>query len=149
MDSNSNANVAFIKTQRKWIYADRFKINYTEHELLQFLENKFRTNNFNIEAFTKTDYYTKENYIAFKIGFPAEVEDVHLFEPSNWQLLNYNIQGLTNKIDALQLELQEQNMDILCLTEHFITKKKLKYLNITKLLAVNFNKARRNSNGND
>lgn len=47
------------------------------------------------------------------------------------KLLNYNIQGLTNKIDALQLELQLQNIDIVCLTEHFMTKEKLKYLNIT------------------
>lgn len=81
---NSNEKVAFTKTERKWIYADRFKISYTVEELKEFLNKKFKTDNITIEMFAKKDYYTKEDYIGFKLGFPNTIDDENIFDASKW-----------------------------------------------------------------
>lgn len=46
------------------------------------------------------------------------------------KILNYNIQGLSKKIDALSMEIQNKGIDIVCLTEHFLNADKLKFINI-------------------
>lgn len=48
------------------------------------------------------------------------------------RILNLNIQSLPNKIDALLSETQNYNIDIMCLTEHFLTYEKLNALNFGK-----------------
>lgn len=77
-------DVVFIKTQRKWVYTDRFRPDYTNEQLVELIINKFKTNDIIVEMQPKQDYHTKEKYNAFKIGFPSTIDDDILFDAVRW-----------------------------------------------------------------
>lgn len=80
----SEEKIAYTRDKKKWIFTDRYKTNFREVEMNEFLKKKFNNMNIAIQLLEKVDFETGEKYNAFKIGFPADTEDTEIFNPECW-----------------------------------------------------------------
>ncbi|KAG5892698.1 hypothetical protein JTB14_011158 [Gonioctena quinquepunctata] len=55
----------------------------------------------------------------------AETSKVILDQDQVFDIMHFNIQGLSNKCDSINILLTTQKMDIICLDEHWLKKEEL------------------------
>lgn len=60
------------------------------------------------------------------------------FFGENLIVMHFNIQGLGNKLDSLSITLDEEQVDILCVSEHWLRKEELNMANIDNFKLITY-----------
>lgn len=87
---SSNADVVnsmvYIKKSVKWIYIDKFQVNFTSESMKQLLIDKMGIDDVTVSEIIKTDFSSNEAYKAFKVGVPSSVSNKDIFSKEMWPI---------------------------------------------------------------